>query len=572
MRKIGFFIFIVNVLFLVGCSSLKRSASTNEIVLPEREQMDYDYSFTEAQKQVLLGNYSEAKNIYFHCLEIKPKSSAVLYQLGNIYLTSGKQDMALSFARLAFRYDSQNEWYLLLLAQLYQNKNDLDSTLYIYKKLVSLRPQKFEYEFNLALLYFQCNKLDKSLEVLEKLEKEQGPSSEIAVTRYKIYYLKKDNKNCIKVLEDAIQKFPNQSKFIGLLGEYYASLKQDDLALKYFNQLLAVDPDNEKGYLSLIDFYRNTKQPSVALQIAHDFINNKGFSMNSKVEIVSSYLSDRNNFSKYSADMKVMLDSLTSADNENLKVHALRADYYEKTNDLVKALTELQFILSKDNKNAMVWEQILLVYSSVNDYKGILSRVDEPISLFQTNPVFYLYKGIACFQLKKHADAIVTLRIGLKYAIGSNELLEKYFTFLGESYHAVKDYPKADSCFEKALKIDPKNIFVLNNYSYYLSLRNEKLDHALSYSKRCIELEPGNSTFLDTYGWVLFKAGKLLEAKRIMEEALGKGGLRNAEILEHYGEILVSLNQKEDALKFYKMIKGLGRESDRLKELLNLQE
>ena len=41
---------------------------------------------------------------------------------------------------------------------------------------------------------------------------------------------------------------------------------------------------------------------------------------------------------------------------------------------------------------------------------------------------------------------------------------------MGDAYNEVKEHTKSDSCYQEALKLDPNNANVLNNFSYYLSV------------------------------------------------------------------------------------------------------
>ncbi|MEJ7658772.1 MAG: hypothetical protein WKG07_03665 [Hymenobacter sp.] len=50
----------------------------------------------------------------------------------------------------------------------------------------------------------------------------------------------------------------------------------------------------------------------------------------------------------------------------------------------------------------------------------------------------------------------------------------------------MKEYAKSDAAYDAALIADPANYGVLNNYSYYLSLRGEKLDKAKEMSGRTV--------------------------------------------------------------------------------------
>ena len=48
-----------------------------------------------------------------------------------------------------------------------------------------------------------------------------------------------------------------------------------------------------------------------------------------------------------------------------------------------------------------------------------------------------------------------------------------------ESWYRLGDYSKADSLFEVLITEDPENYLVLNNFSYYLAERGEKLEELI---------------------------------------------------------------------------------------------
>jgi Tfp pilus assembly protein PilF len=105
---------------------------------------------------------------------------------------------------------------------------------------------------------------------------------------------------------------------------------------------------------------------------------------------------------------------------------------------------------------------------------------------------------------------------------------------------------------------------VLNNYSYYLSLENENLDKAAEMSAKCVQLEPGNSTYLDTYAWVLYKQQNYTLAKFYIEKAIANLTEDNGEVFDHYGDILYKTGEKEKAMDWWKKALETGFESDTL--------
>ena len=107
---------------------------------------------------------------------------------------------------------------------------------------------------------------------------------------------------------------------------------------------------------------------------------------------------------------------------------------------------------------------------------------------------------------------------------------------------------------------------MLNNYSYYLAERGERLDKAEAWSRKAITNNPENATFLDTYAWVLYKQHDYEAAEKYILKALQFGGENDPEVNEHAGDIQLALESKEIALSYYEKALVLGGDKDRLEE------
>jgi Tfp pilus assembly protein PilF len=99
--------------------------------------------------------------------------------------------------------------------------------------------------------------------------------------------------------------------------------------------------------------------------------------------------------------------------------------------------------------------------------------------------------------------------------------------------------------FDEALELSPGNPLVLNNYAYYLSLRNYRMDDAERMASQAFEKQPNSPSIQDTYGWILYLKGDLANAKRYIGKAVESDG--GAEVLEHYGDVLMKLGEVENA-------------------------
>lgn len=139
-----------------------------------------------------------------------------------------------------------------------------------------------------------------------------------------------------------------------------------------------------------------------------------------------------------------------------------------------------------------------------------------------------------------------------------NPILQaQFWSSLGDAYNEAKRFSDSDKAYDKALALEPDNAGTLNNFAYYLSVRNEQLEKAERMSKRSLEITPAAATYMDTYAWVLFRAGKFPEARVWIEKALASGE-PDGVVVEHYGDILFELGDADGALEQWRKAKTLG--------------
>ena len=120
-----------------------------------------------------------------------------------------------------------------------------------------------------------------------------------------------------------------------------------------------------------------------------------------------------------------------------------------------------------------------------SNYNQVIIDSDLAIEKFPLQGSFYYYKGLSQFYQEKYRSAVATLNSGLLYIIDDNWLLTVVYETLGNAYHELAEldssheyHNMSDESYEKALSYSPNNPYILNNYSYYLSLRGENLQLA----------------------------------------------------------------------------------------------
>ncbi|MCK5169810.1 MAG: hypothetical protein KAQ75_08020, partial [Bacteroidales bacterium] len=321
---------------------------------------------------------------------------------------------------------------------------------------------------------------------------------------------------------------------------------------------------NSLGLFSIIDFYRKKMDYDNAFKTIEKIIDSDDILFNPKVLIFVSMLNNNKEFNIYNDQIKQHLLLLKSKYPNEKDAYTLYADYLIKMSLLNEAQVEIEHIIENYSGNIIVWEQLLSIYSYNNDIDNLYKKSITAIDSFPSHALFYLFRGISANRLNKTTEAIEILKSGLKKLENDEKLEQDFYTNLGEAYHENKEYKQSDYYFDLVLKRDPGNLYVINNYSYYLSLREVKLEYAESISKKTIEAEPDNDTYLDTYAWILFKLERYEDALLIIKRAIENGGIDSDVIVEHYGDILYKTGDKDKAIECWILAKEMGNASEDL--------
>jgi tetratricopeptide (TPR) repeat protein len=171
-----------------------------------------------------------------------------------------------------------------------------------------------------------------------------------------------------------------------------------------------------------------------------------------------------------------------------------------------------------------------------------------------------------CIQTAKGGDPRI-----VEYVAKKAEVLTLAYERTSDNNYlrrAVADY-------ESLLTKMPNNTNVLNNLAYMLAENNERLPDALQYAKRAFDISPNDPSFMDTYGYVLYKNGKVSQAAELLVAALQRYGQDTtsvpSEVYEHLGMIKEKLGAKTEALDAYKRAMEVGADglSQKRREQIN---
>ncbi|MCW3084977.1 MAG: hypothetical protein JWP12_2343 [Bacteroidetes bacterium] len=538
-----------------GSSSSKKGAASE---LNDRDRVNFERVFFDANKEKILANYDLAETLFLQALHIDPNSTATMYELANIYAFQSNKNQALYYSKKAALGDPSNIYYQEMYADCLNDNKMPEEAAKVYEKAVKNYPQRIEYYFSLANDYLAANKPNEALKVYDRAELQFGVMEDASMAKLKIYKAQKNFDKSVEEVQKLIKAYPKEAKYYGMLGELYQDKGMNDKALAAYNDLLKIDPNNAYVHLSLADYYRNLKQNDKAFDEIKAAFRSKDLDIDTKVKILLSYYDITENYPELKSDADTLCKIIVQVHPTEAKAFSIYGDFLYRDKKLEEARVQYRKAIDLDKEKYALWNQLLIIESDLNDITALEKESKETIELFPNQPLAYFFNGAANIQLKNYKEAIDVLTEGKEFVFDNKPLLAQFYANIGDAKNQMGDHPGSDEAYDKALDTDPNNVYVLNNYAYYLSLRNTNLEKAEAMSKKSNDLAPNNSSYQDTYGWILFQMKKYEDAKTWIWKALDNGGRSNGTLLEHYGDVLYMLNDKDNAVQYWMDAKKAG--------------
>lgn len=532
--------------------------ATNDTTVVQQDRAKNAEFFSKGIEAKYNENYPVAIENFEQALRFFNNDDASMYELSALYTLSGRNAEALSMIQQAADLNPDNKWYKIRLAQTYLQNGDYQSFMAIYDKLLHDEPDNLDYLEAYIDVLLRIGEYDKVIEKLNIVEQQLGKNEMLFLQKYQIYNDKGDKDKALSELEKLVEFMPDNTRYRAMLAESYRKAKRDKDAYQQYLKIKELEPDNKYINISLMDYYQSVGEIDKAFDEFIAAIKNKNLDYETKSQIYEFWFQNK-------SDNEVA-DDAEDAGNAFIETHPDKSlGYYIlgtvhfNNKDYAKAKELYEQALKIENNSFVTLYQLTLCYINLNDYHGVIATTDNAISLYPEQPLFYLFNGIAYFNLKDYDATVKVLEKGRKLS-ANKELTSNFDTYIGDTYHQLNNKQKAYEAYDRVLKSDPNNIYVMNNYAYYLSLDNQDLERALQMSAKTIKAEPKNAVYLDTYAWILYKLERYQEAKKYMDKVFKYDKNPQGVNYEHLGDILFKLGDTKNALKNWKKAQKAGGE------------
>jgi len=513
--------------------------------LSEDIALKAESTLIEAEKEMILENYLKAYDLFLVALGLNPSNPTIHFKIAEVLSKNGESREAVGYIKKAIELDESNKYFHVLAAEIYKSISEYDLALKEYEYLVDNFPGNSSYLFDIAIIYQFQGKNEQALATYEKAEQIFGINEYVLREKQKIYLKERNYEALIADWDELIAAYPDNRDYTIELCEFLLQRNRIDEAKKRLEQLLDEEPDNMKAELLLSQISLRSGDLKNAVRLAENTLADSAFNYKAKFQLLNALV----NLAVDSGKVEKVKDlSISLADQytDQYEVQAFVGDLLFKMGEESEAVEYYLAALKIEQSDFAVWQNIINIEMRMEAYDRVVKHADAAMEYFPNQAILYFFAGTANQMMGNFQQAVDVLETGKKFALEEN-LIVLFQGQLGDSYNSLKMYEKSELAYETALQYDPQNSHVLNNYSYFLSLRSTNLEKALKMSARLVELYPEEPTFLDTHGWVLYTLGEYDKALNFLERAANLA--EDGTIIEHLGDVLFRLGRVDEAVK-----------------------
>ena len=520
------------------------------------------------------GEYAAAKAAFKNVMENDPSNDAAMYYLAMIAAYEKDAELAETYFMAAANIDPGNFWYRYRLAKLYAVTNRQELAVDMYEKLLKDFPKEHDVYFELVEMYAAQQEFDKALKTIEEIEEVVGVTESLAMYRFNILRINERYEEAYESLRKYNSKY-SSPYVLTTLADYEMSMYNDSTALAYYDEALSLMSDYGPALLGKAETYRITRKYEEYFEVLNAYVSGTATPMGPKADYLMAILqrTDPKFIRSFRANLDdVILKAVETHPKDSVALQTAGVYFYSTDRkDQAEAFFKENVDTYPGSFSANADYVECLMYS---DRWEELSRAGrEAYKRFPDETAFLEMASTGDYQLGDYEKVLEVCDEILRVAPADSSKTLRSLSTKGDVYHQLGESKKAYKAYEKALKINPNYVYVLNNYAYYLSEEGKKLKKALAMSYKTVVAEPDNATYLDTYAWILHLMGNDNEAKLFFKKAMLYGGKDSSVILDHYAEVLYALKEYDVAFIYWNM--ALQKDDDRvpgLQEKINARK
>jgi tetratricopeptide (TPR) repeat protein len=515
--------------------------------------------------------------------------------LGRYLLTLGEPDEALAaFRRGQTVEDDKVRRATRHIAAYYFGARQFDRALPHYKVLWQSDPDDQAIALQYVESLLRVGDVDESARVLAEATKrfppsvnamllsaqiaqQQGDASavraaldkavELAPLRGAVYYERArmqldagaPTKGVIADLQQAIKLDPTLLEAYRLLAAQYAKVGDRELAIRQLTTLIDLNPDEVPGRISLSELYmqgndlvalkallddaaRRMPDNAVWQRLLARLAQVQGRMSDAVAHLRRVWELEPTDTSLASlvrsmvandqlADALKLMHDMPQVVQASVTVQSLQAQALAMAGETDKSRAAFRAAM----KNSTTADQVMIIARQMKESLGeadTLAAIEELSRGGATKK--YTLARIRLELDAQRYDAVLAQAALLPDNVLTKDEVASRLRMEGYALMMLGRDERAAEVYRRAIAADASDISSMNNLAYLLNERLNKPQDALPLAEEAAKRLPDSPNVLDTYGWVLFKLGRIDDSYRVLTQAVERGA--SASNLLHLAE------------------------------------
>lgn len=558
-------VLLAAVLLAAGCAATEETSDTTvpaqaDLPAPDRSlwnsvhnpDLALDY-FVRGSILEDNGDFESAKKAFEQAV-LYDNDASIFAALARANVHTGNAHHAAVYAREAVNRAPGKLDYRRQLAQLYILLGENDSAAAQFLTILEQDPSDTQTRYSLAQMYDQRDP-EAAIQLYEGLKERMGDDWNVS-TRLAELYSKHDRlDDAAGELETLLRLDPENVVVMQTLGSLSIQLRNFNRALDMYEALAERDPRNVSYRLGMAEIYLHRNNWDAASQSMRMALELEGITTEDAMRIGEIYFQQAVSDSRRTGEALDAIGLLKRKYPHEWKPLWYLGALMFNGGSYQPAVKHLNHALRLNPGNVQTLDVLARTYMTMGSFEDAIPTLRSIIGRNSATSTTYLQLGYCYSRVGRLDDA----ERALQQSVHLDPTGLQAITQLADLYASRKEYAKADDLYDATIEtIEDGNLqrseayyVMLNNYAYTLAERGVRLDRALELARQAVTKDPGNSSFLDTIGWVHFKKENYNEARIYLEKAIAvteeQGQKPGPVLFHHLGDVYLDLGETEKA-------------------------
>ncbi len=485
------------------------------------------------------GDSAAGEKLIERSLELAPDNDALRLRYARYLTQQGKNNQAIAQAMKVMERNPGSDEARVVIIQAHLNAGDMDAAVESANAWVKEQPDNAAAKLTRGQLAQRQNDLDEARRYYTEAAKAAPDNAAVRIALGNLARSQDNREEAIKHFKQAVTLAPDNRQALQSLG----SLLGPEQSAAFMKQVLEENPEATGPRLVLLEYSLAEGNAEATDTYTAELLETTAMDEPARAAPMVAAIYNAVARQKMEAEdyqrARQILDRARALfpENEDIALQAATLAYLTDRNE--DAVEIIQDTKLKHPDSARPF----LLQAAQMTQEG---RHKEAAELYQ----LALEKQPAASTELRYAQALQRAGQPLKAIEALEKALERLpdqpqiALALALAHQEAGQTDQAKKAYEALLKAEPNNVVALNNLAWMYHQDSD--DRALAMAEKAYELSPNSAAVADTYGWILFNAGKQQESLPVLEKAY-KLQPQSEEIALHLVEAYKATGKEEKA-------------------------